>query len=174
MNKSHRSGAEEWRQIIDGRQTSGLSVAAYCQERGITQGSFYTWKRRLRSPAMPSRLPGPSFVEVTPPRAETAGTIEICLRGDPFRHDQHLPPAQHRYAALPDPVVDEPAGDVHQPDRAMAARQLEEAKSGSVRVDPVRRVHRSPKAIVFCERKTGQALIASGTISGGASLPSTL
>jgi hypothetical protein len=48
MNKSHRPGAEEWRQIIDGQANSGLTVAAYCLERGITQGSFYTWKRRLR------------------------------------------------------------------------------------------------------------------------------
>lgn len=82
MNKSRRPGAEEWRQIIDGQRPSGLSVAAYCQERGITQGSFYTWKRRLRSPAMPSGLPKTAFVEITPRCAETAGTIEICLRGE--------------------------------------------------------------------------------------------
>ena len=28
---------------------SGLTVVAYCLERGITQGSFYAWKRRLRA-----------------------------------------------------------------------------------------------------------------------------
>jgi hypothetical protein len=82
MNKSPRPGAEEWRQIIDGQQSSGLTVAAYCLERRITQGSFYTWKRRLRSPAKPKRSPKPAFVEVTPSRAGTAGTIEICLRGE--------------------------------------------------------------------------------------------
>ena len=82
MNKSHRPGPEEWRQIIDPQRPSGLTVAAYCQERGITQGSFYTWKRRLRSRAKPNRLPKPAFVEVTPPRTGTAGTIEICLRGE--------------------------------------------------------------------------------------------
>ena len=82
MNKSQRPGAQEWRQIIDGQQSSGLTVAAYCLDRGITQGSFYTWKRRLRSPAKPNRLPKPAFVEVTPPRAGTAGTIEVCLRGE--------------------------------------------------------------------------------------------
>lgn len=82
MNKSQLPGAEEWRQIIDGQQSSGLTVAAYCLDRGITQGSFYTWKRRLRSPAKPNRSPKPAFVEVTPPRAATAGTIEVCLRGE--------------------------------------------------------------------------------------------
>ena len=82
MNKPQHPGPEEWRQIIDGQQSSGLTVAAYCLDRGITQGSFYTWKRRLRSPAKPNRLPKPAFVEVTPPRAGTAGTIEVCLRGE--------------------------------------------------------------------------------------------
>jgi hypothetical protein len=82
MNKSQRPGAEEWRQIIDGQQTSGLTVAAYCLERGITQGSFYTWKRRLRSPAKATRLPKPAFVELKPPSAKTPATIEICLRGE--------------------------------------------------------------------------------------------
>ena len=82
MNKSPRPGSEEWRQIIDGHGASGLTVAAYCLERGITQGSFYTWKRRLRAPVKPNRLPNPAFVEVAPPRAGTAGTIEVCLRGE--------------------------------------------------------------------------------------------
>ncbi len=82
MNKSQLPGAEEWRQIIDGQQPSGLTVAAYCLERGITQGSFYTWKRRLRQPAKRNRSPKPAFVEVTPSRVGTAGTIEVCLRGE--------------------------------------------------------------------------------------------
>src|SRR5271163_2353778 len=82
MNKPQHPDREEWRQIIDGQQTSGLTVAAYCLERGITQGSFYTWKRRLRSPAKPKRLPKPTFIELNPPSLSAAGTIEICLRGE--------------------------------------------------------------------------------------------
>jgi hypothetical protein len=81
MNKSPRPGTEEWRQIIGGQASSGLTVAAYCLERGIIQGSFYTWKRRLRQPAKRKRTSKPAFVEVSPPRVETAGTFEICLRG---------------------------------------------------------------------------------------------
>jgi hypothetical protein len=57
-------------------------VAAYCQERGVTEGSFYTWKQRLRSTAKPKRLSKPAFVEVTRSSAETAGMIEIRLRGE--------------------------------------------------------------------------------------------
>ncbi len=82
MNKSQRPRPEDWRQIIDRQAASGLTVSAYCLERRITQGSFYAWKRRLRSPAKPNRLPKPAFVEVTPPRVGTVATIEICLRGE--------------------------------------------------------------------------------------------
>jgi hypothetical protein len=79
MNKSQSLGPDQWRQIIDGQQGSGITVAAYCLERGITQGSFYTWKKRLRLPAKPNRLPQPAFVEVKPPSAAAGGGIEICL-----------------------------------------------------------------------------------------------
>ena len=82
MNKSQRPGPEEWRQLIDEQRSSGLTVAAYCLERGITQGSFYTWKRRLRAPAKPNRLSKPSFVEVKPPKTSATGAIEICLHSE--------------------------------------------------------------------------------------------
>ena len=51
-------------------------------ERGISEGSFYTWKKRLRPPAKPKRLSKPAFVEVKSPTANTAGTIEIGLHGE--------------------------------------------------------------------------------------------
>jgi hypothetical protein len=47
MNKSQLPSAEEWLQIIDGQRASGLTVAAYCRDRGIKDSAFYAWKRRL-------------------------------------------------------------------------------------------------------------------------------
>jgi hypothetical protein len=82
MNKSQSLGPDQWRQIIGGQKSSGLTVAAYCLERGITEGSFYTWKQRLRPAAKPKRLSKPAFVEVTPPGAKTPETIEIRLPGE--------------------------------------------------------------------------------------------
>jgi hypothetical protein len=82
MNKPRRPGPEEWRQIIDGQTGGGLTVAAYCLERGITRGSFYTWKRWLRSPAKRNRLAKPVFAEVTPPKTSASGVVEICLHGE--------------------------------------------------------------------------------------------
>jgi transposase-like protein len=82
MNKSHHPGREERRQIIDAQRSSGLTVAAYCLERGITQGSFYTWKRRLRSPAKSNHSSAPAFVEVKPTNISASEEIEICLPGE--------------------------------------------------------------------------------------------
>ena len=68
MTKSERRGPEEWRQIIYRQQTSGMTVARYCRDRGVTEYSFYNWKKRLRG-AAPTRQKHssiPAFVEVTP------------------------------------------------------------------------------------------------------------
>jgi transposase-like protein len=82
MNKSQRPGPEEWRQIIDGQRPSGLPVAAYCRDRGITDGAFYAWKRRLRSPTKSNRPSASAFVEVKPAKTSASEAIEICLRGE--------------------------------------------------------------------------------------------
>jgi hypothetical protein len=36
MNNSQLPIVEEWRRVINEQRPSGLTVAAYCQERGIT------------------------------------------------------------------------------------------------------------------------------------------
>jgi transposase-like protein len=82
MNKSQHPGAEEWRQIIDGQRPSGLTVAAYCRNRGIKDSAFYAWKRRLRSAVKSNRSSAPAFVEVQPPKTPASGAIEICLSGE--------------------------------------------------------------------------------------------
>jgi transposase-like protein len=82
MNKSSLPGPDEWRQIINGQRPSGLTVAAYCRDRGIKDSAFYAWKRRLRSSAKPNRPSAPAFVEVKPPKTSAAGAIEIRLRGE--------------------------------------------------------------------------------------------
>ena len=82
MNKSQHPGREEWRRIVDGQRPSGLTVAAYCRDRGIKDSAFYAWKRRLRSSAKPHDLPKPAFVEVKPSNPSATGAIEICLPGE--------------------------------------------------------------------------------------------
>lgn len=40
--------AGQWRERLAEHGRSGLTVKQFCQERGITQWSFYAWRKRLR------------------------------------------------------------------------------------------------------------------------------
>jgi hypothetical protein len=43
-----RDRCEYWRALIGEQEQSGLSVARFCKERGISEQSFYVWRKRLR------------------------------------------------------------------------------------------------------------------------------
>src|ERR1044071_740567 len=38
----------QWRERIAEQERSGLSVKQFCRERGLTECSFYAWRKRLR------------------------------------------------------------------------------------------------------------------------------
>ena len=38
-----------WQELFAKRQTAGLSVAQVCQEAGVSQATFYAWRKRLQS-----------------------------------------------------------------------------------------------------------------------------
>ena len=40
--------AEEWAERIGTQQRSGISVKQFCKERGLTEYSFYAWRKRLQ------------------------------------------------------------------------------------------------------------------------------
>ena len=40
--------ADEWAERIAAQQRSGMSVKQFCQEQGLTEYSFYAWRKRLR------------------------------------------------------------------------------------------------------------------------------
>src|ERR1700680_1241787 len=39
---------DEWAERIAAQQRSGNSVKKFCKEQGLTEGSFYTWRKRLQ------------------------------------------------------------------------------------------------------------------------------
>jgi transposase-like protein len=42
------SKADVWRERLAEQARSGLSVKQFCEEHGLTQCSFYAWRKRLR------------------------------------------------------------------------------------------------------------------------------
>jgi hypothetical protein len=43
-----KAKSDEWTERIAAQQRSGLSVQRFCQEQGLTQYSFYAWRKRLQ------------------------------------------------------------------------------------------------------------------------------
>ena len=42
-------GAEQWAEWIDEQACSGLTISAFCDSIGVSENSFYVWRRKLRS-----------------------------------------------------------------------------------------------------------------------------
>src|SRR4051794_12094540 len=82
VSKQHDGDKEQfWRDVLRRQATSRLSVAEFCRREGLSQPSFYAWRRTIaerdsakRSQPVPGFLP----VRVTDQAAHEASiTIEL-------------------------------------------------------------------------------------------------
>jgi transposase len=65
-----------WREAVAGHRQSGLSVRAFCRRRGLSEPSFYAWRRQLDERDGQAR-PGPAtFVPV---RVVAESMVEVVL-----------------------------------------------------------------------------------------------
>jgi transposase-like protein len=57
--RSVRQGAAEarWRSVLSDWGRSGLGVREFCRKRGISEHSFYVWRKRLEDADEPEFLP---------------------------------------------------------------------------------------------------------------------
>jgi transposase-like protein len=68
-----------WQQRLDRFQTSGLTVADFCEREGISPASFYAWRRRYEAGQAPAAANAPRLVPVrlvTPP---ASAPVELLL-----------------------------------------------------------------------------------------------
>jgi len=72
MRKRTISG-EQWRKIISEQPGSGMSIAAFCRERRLSEPSFYAWRRRLRDTGHFAE------VRIAPGPASESSGIELRL-----------------------------------------------------------------------------------------------
>ncbi len=68
---------EQWRERLAEHGRSGLSVKQFCKEQGLTECSFYFWRKRIRETG-PVRF---ALIERGPGRRESAfdARIELLL-----------------------------------------------------------------------------------------------
>ena len=67
--------SDQWLERLAEQERSGLTVKQFCQERGLTQCSFYAWRKRLREQG-PVRF---ALVERGRVRPEAAAGLELIL-----------------------------------------------------------------------------------------------
>lgn len=76
----HRNPKKEqfWREVVAAWHRSGLSVRAFCAERGLAEPSFYGWRRELARRAQDcAKLPrSPRLVPV---RVVPEAALEVVL-----------------------------------------------------------------------------------------------
>lgn len=86
--ESNSRTAELWRSRIRAWRASGLSVAAYCRRIGVSQPSFYQWRRKLEGAVGGARdsganrtRPSPSELSFLPVQVVGVGNapLEIVL-----------------------------------------------------------------------------------------------
>lgn len=66
---------EYWIKLIAEQEASGQTARPFCRERGITEPSFYYWRKRLRENGA-VRF---ALLETRPARADIASALELVL-----------------------------------------------------------------------------------------------
>src|SRR5437868_3979830 len=69
------SRIDYWREQVAQQERSELPVKQFCETHGITEQSFYMWRKRLRKQAS-MRF---ALVETTPGEQELAGEVTLEL-----------------------------------------------------------------------------------------------
>ena len=70
--------AQTWAMLIQESRTSGLTNKEVCEQRGISEKSFYYWQRKLRSHIIESSEP--QLVPLDQPTI-SGDTLDIRFRG---------------------------------------------------------------------------------------------
>jgi len=72
-----------WRRMLQLQQRSGLSVRAFCRQHGLSQPSFYAWRRTIaqRDADAPAFVPLELLPEPLPPHTAAAAIsgLELLL-----------------------------------------------------------------------------------------------
>lgn len=70
--------AQTWAMLIRECNNSGLTKREFCQQRGISEKSFYYWLRKLRSHM--AETAGPQLVQINPVHVQN-DILQIQYRG---------------------------------------------------------------------------------------------
>lgn len=86
-SKAESGRSETWRGVIAEQKRSGLSVRAFCAQRGVREPSFYAWRKRLEMVAPTGPRARFALVDTSGAIAKEPGySLEVVLiSGDRLR-----------------------------------------------------------------------------------------
>ncbi|HUU17839.1 MAG TPA: transposase [Sedimentisphaerales bacterium] len=74
--KSNKERRQFWQMVIETWQDSGMSVSKFCKAEGLSEGTFYNWRKRLSGRNSQQNKQADSrssaFIEVAMPKNEHA------------------------------------------------------------------------------------------------------
>jgi transposase len=77
-----------WRRLLRLWQASGRTIRAFCAEQGVSQASFFAWRRTIAQRDQPHAAPPESSAAFVPlrviarPTAPPAQSFEVVLNDD--------------------------------------------------------------------------------------------
>jgi len=94
MGKDLKSSKEEqrqfWQMALDTCKESGLTIAAFCKNEGISQAAYYYWRKKLASPgesdpAKQQDAASAGFIRVSMPEMNSVGLELVLSSGNALR-----------------------------------------------------------------------------------------
>jgi len=75
-----------WQRVMEARRESGVSVAAFCRQEGLSEGAYYYWHRKLSGRiSKPDEKSPPAFLEVVVPRGNPVALELVLSSGHTLR-----------------------------------------------------------------------------------------
>ena len=85
MSKAQKSGTDQqqfWRMVLETFQSSGLSVRRFCKQEGLSEASFYGWRKKLTASAKPvvgdDQVQPEAFIQIPIPQP-ASNCLELVL-----------------------------------------------------------------------------------------------
>jgi len=81
QTKSNKDRRQFWQTVIETWQNSGMPVSKFCKAEGLSEGSFYNWRKRLSGQSQRNKqaeLSSPAFIEVSMANRDHA-SLELVL-----------------------------------------------------------------------------------------------
>jgi len=92
MGKEHKTDNEQqqfWQMVIDTWLSSGLSVRQFCKQEGLSEPSFYSWRKKLAKCHKPKdgkvKELSSDFIKVSLPQSHSTGLELVLSSGNTLR-----------------------------------------------------------------------------------------